>query len=369
MRRCRLRRVWEVNGFHLESCREVRIASTGGAYGWLSNFEAHGLRLVCNSLPRSFLFTMEFSDGIGMRGISRVQGRKYVCCMEYGRRFGHSFRTSSTNVARLFVYLSLKSEKNMMKEKLVFVTNDDGYNSRGIQALLEVARKFGRVVAIAPETPQSGMSQAITINNPLFLREVSKGDGVEVYAFSGTPVDCVKIAFDYFLKGRKVDLALSGINHGSNSAANILYSGTMGGAIESSFYGCPAIGLSLDDHSLEADFEAAKIYSERIVRAVVEANPPTPFCLNVNIPKGRPEAVKGIRVCRQNKGYWREEFFRRHDPRGREYFWLTGAFVNSEPESTDTDEWALANGYVSVVPVQTDMTDYAQMAPLERILG
>ena len=221
-----------------------------------------------------------------------------------------------------------------MKEKLVFVTNDDGYNSRGIQALLEVARKFGRVVAIAPETPQSGMSQAITINNPLFLREVSKGDGVEVYAFSGTPVDCVKIAFDYFLKGRKVDLA-----------------------------------LSLDDHSLEADFEAAKIYSERIVRAVVEANPPTPFCLNVNIPKGRPEAVKGIRVCRQNKGYWREEFFRRHDPRGREYFWLTGAFVNSEPESTDTDEWALANGYVSVVPVQTDMTDYAQMAPLERILG
>ena len=109
MRRCRLRRVWEVNGFHLESCREVRIASTGGAYGWLSNFEAHGLRLVCNSLPRSFLFTMEFSDGIGMRGISRVQGRKYVCCMEYGRRFGHSFRTSSTNVARLFVYLSLSS--------------------------------------------------------------------------------------------------------------------------------------------------------------------------------------------------------------------------------------------------------------------
>ena len=203
----------------------------------------------------------------------------------------------------------------MMKEKLVFVTNDDGYNSRGIQALLEVARKFGRVVAIAPETPQSGMSQAITINNPLFLREVSKGDGVEVYAFSGTPVDCVKIAFDYFLKGRKVDLALSGINHGSNSAANILYSGTMGGAIESSFYGCPAIGLSLDDHSLEADFEAAKIYSERIVRAVVEANPPTPFCLNVNIPKGRPEAVKGIRVCRQNKGYWRCLLYTSPSPR------------------------------------------------------
>lgn len=256
----------------------------------------------------------------------------------------------------------------MMKEKLVFVTNDDGYNSRGIQALLEVARKFGRVVAIAPETSQSGMSQAITINNPLFLREVSKGDGVEVYAFSGTPVDCVKIAFDYFLKGRKVDLALSGINHGSNSAANILYSGTMGGAIEQF--------LRLSCHRAFAGrsqpgggFRSREDLQRAHRACGGRGQSPTPFCLNVNIPKGRPEAVKGIRVCRQNKGYWREEFFRRHDPRGREYFWLTGAFVNSEPESTDTDEWALANGYVSVVPVQTDMTDYAQMAPLERIFG
>lgn len=255
-----------------------------------------------------------------------------------------------------------------MKEKLVFVTNDDGYNSKGLQALIEVASRFGRVIAIAPETPQSGMSQAITINNPLFLREVSKSDRVEVYAFSGTPVDCVKMAFDYFLKGRKVDLALAGINHGSNSAINILYSGTMGGAIECSFYGCPAIGLSLDDHSADADFEAAKIYSERIVRSVMEADMELPLCLNVNIPKGRPDEIRGIKVCRQNKGCWHEEFFCRHDPRGREYFWLTGAFVNGEPEATDTDEWALANGYVAVVPVQTDMTAYAQMASLERIV-
>lgn len=257
----------------------------------------------------------------------------------------------------------------MNHKPLIFITNDDGVRAKGLQKLIETVRPLGRIVAVAPEEGQSGMSHAITMTRPLYLKKVTEQEGLTIYGCNGTPVDCVKIAFDYFLKGRKVDLALSGINHGSNSAANILYSGTMGGAIESSFYGCPAIGLSLDDHSLEADFEAAKIYSERIVRAVVEANPPTPFCLNVNIPKGRPEAVKGIRVCRQNKGYWREEFFRRHDPRGREYFWLTGAFVNSEPESTDTDEWALANGYVSVVPVQTDMTDYAQMVPLERILG
>lgn len=257
----------------------------------------------------------------------------------------------------------------MNKERLIFVTNDDGYDSRGIRAAIEVARRFGRVIAVAPETPQSGMSQAITINNPLFLREISKEDGVELYSFSGTPVDCVKVAFDHLLRDRRVDLALSGINHGSNSAANILYSGTMGAAIECSFYGCPAIGLSLDDHSAGADFDAAALYGERIVGAVVAANPPLPLCLNVNIPKGRPEEIRGVRVCRQNKGYWREDFFRRHDPRGREYFWLTGAFVNSEPEATDTDEWALANGYVAVVPVQTDMTDYARLESLRHIIG
>lgn len=254
-----------------------------------------------------------------------------------------------------------------MKDKLIFVTNDDGYNSKGIQALIEEARRFGRVVAIAPETPQSGMSQAITMNNPLFMKEKFKEDGVEVYSFSGTPVDCVKFAFDYFLRGQKVDLAISGINHGSNSAANILYSGTMGAAIECSFYDCPAIGLSLDDHSLNADFDASKIVSEQIIRSVISTPVELPLCLNVNIPKGRPEQIRGIRICRQNKGYWREDFFRREDPRGREYFWLTGAFVNGEPESTDTDEWALANGYVAVVPVQTDMTDYTRMPMLERI--
>ncbi len=192
------------------------------------------------------------------------------------------------------------------------------------QALLEVARKFGRVVAIAPETPQSGMSQAITINNPLFLREVSKGDGVEVYAFSGTPVDCVKIAFDYFLKGRKVDLALSGINHGSNSAANILF-GYDGRCDREQFLRLSCHRAFAGRSQSGGGFRSREDYSERIVRAVVEANPPTPFCLNVNIPKGRPEAVKGIRVCRQNKkGYWREEFFRRHDPRGRGVFLADG---------------------------------------------
>ena len=253
-------------------------------------------------------------------------------------------------------------------ERLILVTNDDGYASKGLAAAVEVARGFGRVVVVAPETTQSGMSQAITMYNPLYLRRIREEHDLSVYAFSGTPVDCVKMAFDYLLREERVDLVLSGINHGSNSAVNVLYSGTMGAAIEGSFYGCPSIGLSLDAHDADADFEAAVAYGRRIVGAVLGGDVTLPLCLNVNVPAGRPETVKGLRLCRQNRGFWREEFFRREDPRGREYFWLTGDFVNGEPEATDTDEWALAHGYVSVVPVQVDMTDYSQMEALGKVL-
>lgn len=255
-----------------------------------------------------------------------------------------------------------------MKERLILVTNDDGYDSKGICAAIEVARRFGRVVVVAPESTQSGMSQAITMFSPLYLRRVREEKGVEVYAFSGTPVDCVKMAFDYLLREERVDLVISGINHGSNSAVNVLYSGTMGAAIEGSFYGCPAVGLSLLDHSPDADFAAAVQYGERIIRDLLEHELEMPLCLNVNVPLGDPDEIRGVRLCRQNKGFWREEFFRHEDPRGRAYFWLTGEFVNGEPEAEDTDEWALAHGFVSVVPVQTDLTDYHQLKALGGIL-
>ena len=256
----------------------------------------------------------------------------------------------------------------MKEEKLILVTNDDGYDSKGLAAAVEVARAFGRVVVVAPETTQSGMSQAITMYNPLYLRCVSRQEGLEVYAFSGTPVDCVKMAFDYLLRDQRVDLVVSGINHGSNSAVNVLSSGTMGAAIEGSFYDCPSVGLSLDDHSEDADFEAAVVYGKRIVRSVLEKKVELPLCLNVNVPVGKPGELHGIRLCRQNRGFWREEFYRHEDPRGRAYFWLTGDFVNGEPGAEDTDEWALAHGYVSVVPVQVDLTDYRQMAALANVL-
>ena len=255
-----------------------------------------------------------------------------------------------------------------MNEKLILVTNDDGYDSKGLAAAVEVARGFGRVVVVAPETTQSGMSQAITMYNPLYLRRIREEEGLEIYAFSGTPVDCVKMAFDYLLRDERVDLVISGINHGSNSAVNVLYSGTMGAAIEGSFYNCPAVGLSLDDHRDDADFDAAVVYGKQIVGDILAAEIELPLCLNVNVPVGRPETIKGIRLCRQNRGFWREEFYRHEDPRGREYFWLTGEFVNGEPGAEDTDEWALANSYVAVVPVQTDLTDYRQLKNLGNVL-
>ncbi len=255
-----------------------------------------------------------------------------------------------------------------MDRPLIFITNDDGVGARGIARLMDVASDFGDVVVIAPEQSQSGKAHAITMFSPLYLRSVSKCEGREVYACSGTPVDCVKMGFDYLLQGRKVDLVLSGINHGSNSAISVLYSGTMGAAIEGSFYGAPSIGFSLLDHSAEADFDASAAYARSIIGKVLDARPVLPLCLNVNVPVGRPEHIKGVRVCRQARGYWKEEFYCRKDPRDRNYYWLTGDFLNAEPLAEDTDEWALKNGYVSVVPVQVDLTDYSRMDDIGDIL-
>ena len=252
----------------------------------------------------------------------------------------------------------------MKNRPLIFLTNDDSYLSKGFRAAVNLAREFGDVIAIAPDRVQSGMSQAITINSPLFLRSVEQSEGVEIYAFSGTPVDCAKFAFDHLF------VVLSGINHGSNAAVNVMYSGTMGAAIEGSFYGVPSIGLSLDDHDADADFEGAVKYGREVISSVLEAadSLPRPLCLNVNVPRCGVDEIRGVRLCRQTRGFWREEFYERQDPHGRKYFWLTGAFQNAEPEATDSDEWALANKYVAVVPVQVDMTDYVQLKNLQSVI-
>lgn len=256
----------------------------------------------------------------------------------------------------------------MIKKPLIFITNDDGVTSKGIRSLIEVAREFGRVVAIAPETMQSGMSHAITMNSPLYLRTVEQSDDLTVMACSGTPVDCVKMGYDYLFTEELPSLNLSGINHGSNSAINVLYSGTMAAAMEMSFYGAPSIGLSLTDHSADADFDASLIFARKIVADTLAADIREPMCLNINIPVARPEQIRGVKVCRQSRGFWKDEFFCRQNPQGKDYYWLSGGFCNSEPDSIDTDEWALQNGYISVVPIQVDMTGYAQMDAVRRLV-
>lgn len=252
----------------------------------------------------------------------------------------------------------------MNERPLIFLSNDDSYASRGFEAALSLLMTIGDVVAVVPAEQQSGMSHAFTASKPLYLTTLREEAGLEVYALTGTPVDCVKFAFDYLLKDRRVDLVVSGINHGSNAAVNVLYSGTMGAAIEGSFYSCPAVGLSLTDHRADADFDATVRIARPLLERLLAAPPALPCCLNVNVPIGRPEEIKGVRVCRQTHGCWREHFIRRENPAGREYFWLTGEFINAEPDAEETDEWALAHGYAAIVPVMVDHTDYTRLPGL-----
>ncbi len=236
---------------------------------------------------------------------------------------------------------------------LILVTNDDGVNAKGISALIESLHGLGQILVMAPDSARSGQSSAITPNTPLRFSKVREDDDLEIYQCNGTPVDCVKLAFNQLLE-RKPDLIVSGINHGSNSAVSIHYSGTMGAVIEGCIAGIPSIGFSLCSFRSDADFSVSQIYTRRIAQDVLANGIPNGICLNVNVPD--TEQVHGVRVCRQTDAVWQEEYVKRTDPSGREYFWLTGNMHNREPEAEDTCEWALNNHYVSVVPCKVDLT-------------
>ena len=254
---------------------------------------------------------------------------------------------------------------NTQKQPLIFISNDDGVRAPGLKALVEVAVKFGNVIVVAPDKAQSGQGHAVTIKDPIRLRKVNIFENVDTYECTGTPADSVKLAKDTILKGNKPDLVLSGINHGSNASINIIYSGTMSAAVEGAIEGIDAIGFSLDDFSLDADFNAAKHYAAIIIQKVLNKTIKQNLLLNVNIPKLPLEEIKGIKIVRQAKGKWVEEFSKSIDPRGNPYYWLTGKFENLEKESTGTDLWALENAYVSVVPSTFDLTDYNLMNKID----
>ncbi|MVN90995.1 5'/3'-nucleotidase SurE [Mucilaginibacter aquatilis] len=247
------------------------------------------------------------------------------------------------------------------QQPTILVVNDDGITAPGIKALMETVQQLGRVVVVAPDSPQSGMGHAITIGKPLRLDRVELYDGVEMYKCSGTPVDCVKLAVNRIFRGKKPDLCVSGINHGLNNSINVLYSGTMSAAVEGAIEGIPSIGFSLDDYTLQANFKPCLQYVRQIAEQVLQRGLPSGTLLNVNFPAG--DNLKGIKVCRQAHGKWAEEFDERMDPHKRPYYWLTGEFQLND-QGQDTDVWALDNNYASVVPVQFDMTAHHAISVL-----
>ncbi len=250
-----------------------------------------------------------------------------------------------------------------MEKKLILVTNDDGITAPGIKALITEMQLLGEVVVVAPDSPQSGQGHAITLTKPIHLKKVDIFNGIEAYECSGTPADCVKLAKNVLLKNRKIDLCVSGINHGSNASINIIYSGTMSAAMEASLEGIPSVGFSLLNLSFGADFTAAGHYARRISHEILRNGLKDCHLLNVNIPSGPLSDIKGIKVCRQADGNWIEKFQEGKDPRGQKYYWLTGEFVHKTHDES-TDLYALAENYVSVVPSMHDLTKHEAIPSL-----
>lgn len=248
------------------------------------------------------------------------------------------------------------------RKPLILVTNDDGYQAKGINALVDSVRGLGEIIVVAPDGPRSGMSSAISSLQPLRVHLIEQKEDLTIYSCTGTPVDCVKLGINE-LTERKPDIVISGINHGSNAAVAVLYSGTMGAALEGAVFKVPSIGFSLLDHDHHADFSYAKKYTHLITQQVLEEGLPAGTCLNVNIPRG--DDIKGIRISRQTSGQWVGEFLQSKDGANKDIYWLTGEFENDEPDAEITDEWALSHGYVSVVPVKVDMTHHEHIGVLK----
>jgi 5'-nucleotidase len=251
-----------------------------------------------------------------------------------------------------------------MNKPLILITNDDGIDAPGIRYLIDIMREIGDVVVVGPQSPQSAKSHAITITTPLHFKSIEDTNSYKEFSLNGTPVDCVKFAIHQLME-RKPDIVVSGINHGSNASINIIYSGTMAAATEAAMGGIPGIGFSILDYAEDANFNYARKYIKQIVLKVLKEGLAPSMALNVNFPKDIGKEYKGIKVCRQAKAYWKEDFDERMDPRnGKPYYWLKGTFTVQEDEDT-TDEWALKNYYVSIVPIQFDFTAYNEINKLK----
>ena len=253
----------------------------------------------------------------------------------------------------------------MIEKPLILITNDDSVKAPGIRALISYIRPYGRVVVVAPDRPQSGTAHAVTIAHPLRLELIAKETDYEEYSCNGTPADCVKLAFKIVMR-RRPDFLFSGINHGSNASINIIYSGTMAAVLEGALAGVPSVGFSLNNYNLNANFQPAEKFIKTIASTVIKNGLPAGVCLNVNIPDVPENEIKGIKICRQAEGTWQEDFDEREDPHGREYYWMKGVYVMIG-KGQDTDQWAMENNYVAIVPVQYDLTANQAIETLRKL--
>ena len=239
---------------------------------------------------------------------------------------------------------------------LILISNDDGYEARGINCLVDMLSPLADILVCAPEGPRSGFSCAFSATTPLLLTLREKREGVEIWSCNGTPVDCVKTALSEILGNQKPDMVIGGINHGDNASVNSHYSGTMGVAMEGCMKYIPSVAYSICDHSADADFEPLKPYIQEFTARVLREGLPVGVCLNINFPLAK--TFRGVRVCRMARASWTNELRKCHHPRGYDYYWMVGTYENDEPESTDTDNWALRQGYVAITPTTFDVTDY-----------
>lgn len=243
------------------------------------------------------------------------------------------------------------------------ISNDDGYHSPGIHALVDMVSDLADVLVCAPEAARSGFSCAFSAVDYLRLKRRNDIGTAQVWSCSGTPVDCVKLALDQLCPNRRPDLILGGINHGDNSSVNNHYSGTMGIAMEGCLKYIPSVAFSSCYYNEDANLEPVRPYVVRLVKKVLTEGLPKGVCLNVNFPA--EESFRGFKVCRMTYGRWVDEIVTARHPRGYDYYWVVGRYQNDEPENTDTDQWALNHGYVAVTPTTMDVTAYEFLSKIK----
>lgn len=268
------------------------------------------------------------------------------------------------NEANIWVACVIKYEMKMENKKpVIFISNDDGYDAKGINELIQFLRPLGNLVVVAPDSPRSGMSQALTAATPITLRKISEEPGLKIYKCSGTPADCVKLG-GHLMLPEKPDIVIGGINHGDNSSVNVHYSGTMGVVKEGCLRGIPSVAFSICDHSSDADFSPLKDSIQQITKQVLEKGLPSRVCLNVNYPL--TTSFKGTRICRQAEGAWTKEWECLKRSSGTPYYFLTGEFADVTPLQEDSDHWALENGYIAITPTTVDLTAYEVLEDLKK---